>query len=180
LKDKKAFLFNLSSSINQQFHLSMLDAIELIKFDLSELNISESSIYFKSNNSDIICIRKYIGEFYDEYMSHFDITGTTLIIDDSIIHVIKSIKDIFENQNIDQTVDIQLTQNNSYISVHTDTVQLQKKISTQLSLAKKDKINFSINPVFFSQILEKTNKMIISEDRALFECDNFKHVLSLG
>jgi hypothetical protein len=40
-------------------------------------------------------------------------------------------------------------------------------------------VSFIINPIFLREILSKTNTVKIGEDRALFQTDNFQHLVSL-
>ena len=37
-----------------------------------------------------------------------------------------------------------------------------------------------INPIFFKEILTRTNKIKVGEGKALFEIKNFKHLISIN
>ena len=54
-------------------------------------------------------------------------------------------------------------------------------IKTEIDMGVKDSpsVEIVINPIFLREILGKTNTVKIGSDRALFQTDNFRHLVSL-
>jgi len=54
-------------------------------------------------------------------------------------------------------------------------------VKTKIKMGVKDapSISFIINPIFLREILGKTHMVKVGEDRALFQTDDFQHLVSL-
>ena len=53
------------------------------------------------------------------------------------------------------------------------------EIEVELSMEFDKKIQFAVNPIFLKDILNKSRKVKIGNDRILFDTGNFKHLIGL-
>lgn len=150
---------------------------ELKKYPIVEFLVDDQWIHFRTTENIIFSSRILDAEFPD-CLPFFNIKGSELILPISLKEIIEECKEFYESQN-DPSSKITISLDGKYLKCFSSKTNgwIEKKII----FPTDNKISFSINPVLFIEILEKTTKMIISleEQKALFISDNFKHIMCL-
>ncbi|GAH84172.1 unnamed protein product, partial [marine sediment metagenome] len=114
---------------------------------------------------------------FPDMSSHFDFKGHKYKLPKGIKEAVESAMIMNDEiQDIDKKIDIKIKNGRIHCKSQGDIGWVET--SSKLKHGKKE-IHFSINPIFFSHILDHSTIMIVGEDRALFKAGNFKHLVSL-
>lgn len=169
-------LYKLSEPVKDSFLIPASSVQELVKFEITRYCLQDSWVYFKSRNKVTFCSRTVESEFPD--CSHLlDVKGIKFKLPKDIKKSIK-ISSIMADGNfdIDKKIDVELSDGKIKCKGQNQSGWVESE--AELSY-KKDDIKFSINPDFFSHILDKATTACHNGNVLLFRSGNFKHLISL-
>lgn len=171
--------FKLSKKIKKEISLPISSALELTKFNIKKYFISDSWAYFLIDETNaIICTRLLnLNGSYPDTKSFFELDGIDIEFPDELIQSINRTS-IFADGDFDseRMINVSISKGKIVCKAEKDIGAIEDITKTDYS--GKD-IAFIINPIFFSKILSKTNKMKIGDNKALFEIDGFRHLILL-
>ena len=165
------------SGFDRQFLLPKSSAEDIIKFPVVEYYLTDSWAFFKTKDGVVIGLQTVLGD-YPDTSSVFDISGDSIALPDELKKVVSEIT-VFSNSERPEEQKIEISIGNRIVTCRDEGKGgwFEKDIPSKSRLNKR--ISFKINPSFLLSILNKTNTMILSDDRALFKTDSFLHVMIL-
>ena len=178
--DNRASRFELSSEMDS-FLLPSRAAAELCKMDLEEWCLHDNGIFFACGE---LVYRAALseGEFPSSVCDKF------VEVEGDPIKLPSKLKDAVETASVFSEADFEVDRRIKISIDKKKIVCTGEKDSAWASHTLKykyggDPISFSVNPNFFLQILQVSNKMIVGEvdgqKLALFSIDNVKHAVGL-
>ena len=150
---------------------------KILQFSIKDYSVASGWIHFKTEENIIISSR-LLQEQYPDVSSFFDIQGETILFPKQIKNIISSLY-VFSVSSLEINRTISLIFDKEFLVCRAEKEigWIEKKIPC---LSKKE-FCILINPVFLSQIFEKTiSKVILSEDRILLTSDSFSHLIALS
>jgi len=168
--------FKISSKIKDSFLIPYNSAKEIIKYSIIEYQADDTWIYFKTKENIIFCLRR-ITEKYPEVDTFFNnFKGKNIILPEGLKESINTASILAEGDfSLDKEIDI-IIEDGKIKCIGENNVGL---IEAVLSIESKVKISFTINPSFFSSILDLSNYMVIGKESVLFKSKNFEHLIAL-
>lgn len=168
--------YTLSETLEHKFLLPGPAAKEVIKFNITHYYLSEAWIYFKTDENIVFCSRYKPSDEYPSTEGFLEVKGKTIILPKELRNNI-STSAIMAEENINHNKKVTIIIKDSKIICRGENDI--GYVESFIEIDSEENITFIINPLFFIQILNKSNTMIYNEERKrlLFESDNFKHVL---
>jgi hypothetical protein len=167
--------FLLKNKIEYKFLLPGRAAHELVKFNIVKYYLTGTWIYFSTDIGVVFCSRRDLS-IYPEIDNLLKVEGKKIILSKKIkdnvnIAAIMAEEDFNHKKGV--TIDIN---KNKIICKGESNVGCIESFEI---IDNEEDITFKIDPLFFSQILDRSTTLIYDERtlRLLFESDNFKHVL---
>lgn len=165
------------------FLLPARNAAELVNFPVTHYYLSEGWVYFKTADDVLFCCDRNMGEYGEKVDTFFTFSKKedpiSFTLPESLKEEIDSLLFLSEDETeTDKYIIAEF--NKGKIKLKGEKRELgwvEKTIDFKEYKGKAFKI--TINPAHFSQILSKITEAKISEIRALFATDDFKHVISL-
>ncbi len=168
--------YTMKSRIRHSFLIPGDSALILSKSEIIEYNVGESWAYFRTEDDAVFAIR-LVNEEYVGVDDLFEFEGKKIELPEDLKKTVEAVSILAEGDfDIDKRIEVSIEDKKIKCRGERDIGWMENT----LPIDYKGKTSFFINPIFFSKILEKTNKMVIGEDRALFELDNFQHLISLS
>lgn len=174
--------YKMEEGIGEEILIPAKTVQELVLYDnLSKYCVAGNWIYFTDRTkSRKFCSRLITSEF-PEYNENFDFDekqSLTLPVKDTVEAVRYVSPMALEDEHgfstmkiIAQKKELKFITNDPDVGEATAVVKLRNKMSK--------KITIFINPGFLVHIIRDAHSMIIGEDRAKFETDNFTHLIAL-
>ncbi|MBU0659837.1 MAG: hypothetical protein KKF15_13865 [Alphaproteobacteria bacterium] len=151
--------------------------MELIKFDVKKFHVGDSWVYFSTDDGVVFCSRVVKEDYYD-VDEYFKFDGTRLRLPKALKDSVDTVHILAEGDfDIDKRIDVKIGDGKISCRGERSIGWIESELDIKFS--KEEAIEFAINPIFFSQILDKSTTMTIGEDRALFLSGSFKHLISL-
>lgn len=169
--------YKLSEDFKSELMMPLKAAIELVKYPITQYHISNSWVHFKADGGVIFSSRTKQANFPD--VSKFLILkGDTVIFPKGILDALSLIKIAVGDVSnlIDQQIEIILNRKKVICRGEGSIGWVEQYVNFDY---KGKEVSFFINPIFLIDILKKTNRAVIGEDRILFTSDNFSHTISL-
>jgi len=174
--DQRISKFELSEKVSTPFLLPVFNIKELIKFKLKKYYVGTNWIYFLTEDDFMIC-SKVINEEYFNIGDQFEFEGKKIELPDELKEALNTALILADGDSKeDKSVIIVMKKKKLVCKGENDLGFVQKEISCDY---KGKEIKICINPYFLLEILDKTNVMKVSDDRILFEIDNFSHVMAI-
>ena len=169
--------FTLKESTEMETLIPASSVKELINFDsINKYHLTDRWIHFQDDKGVIFSSRIMEGE-YPEIEQYFDLEGTETVMPGSLKEEIESIIFMTEGkQDYDKKITVSVKGKEVKLQARKDIGWIKKIVEVEKDQGSFD---FVINPVFFSQILEKSTTMTIGENAAKFVNEDFCHVLAL-
>jgi len=169
--------------VRSSFLLPLSSARDLVKYDVRFISLDDAWVHFKTADEAVFSSRLYLSDvpFPEEVMtSHLVVQGLTFILPEKLGRVVQEMLVAVEGKE-EIEKEIQVAVSKGVITCRGEFVQGKGWLEKDVDFPeyKGGDISFSIQPVFFSQILTKTTTMTLADDRALFESGPFKHVMLL-
>lgn len=176
----RASWYSLSENMSE-FLISAMDAQELTKFEgystLTEWMEGNNWIHFKTGDGVTFSVKKILGEFKD-FEHFFDIKGKVINLPGELQEALNNMSFIAEGDIESNKIMNIIIENNVIIcKAEKEIGWIEKTIECDY---EGKPLHFLVNPIFLSQILTKSAKMILTDSIALFETDNFKHIIALA
>lgn len=168
--------YELNAHTDINLSLPIRAVQELISFPITYYYKTDSWVYFKTEQGAIFCCR-YIVNTFPDTTGFFDLSGASLSFPDSIKNAIDEISAMAVAE-IDymRKIDIRIENNTITCRAEKDRGWIEKDVDFIYSGSP---LVFSINPIFFRQVLDRTPSMLIAGDRALFLSEGYKHLMAL-
>jgi DNA polymerase III sliding clamp (beta) subunit (PCNA family) len=184
--EQRLSVFYLDKPLSKSYLLPAKTAKKLVDYDVVKYAVVNSMMFFLTRGDTIIACGLYDGIYQDCYQ-YFDFKGETIefpetAIDDlEVVSVMtdgaKDLSDtgIGEYENIEVEIDgDKITMLGSK-----DIGSSEAEFKVKSSFKKKKKMKFNVNPEFLGEVLNKTKILKIGKDRALFETEQYKHLVYL-
>ncbi len=175
--DLRISIYKMKESIDGDFLIKAKDVRKLLGFDITKYYLGKSWVCFSTDDNIIFALRLVEDEFPD-LEENFKFQGGKVVLPDEIKDSIKRTSNLAEGDfDLDKRIKVTISKKKIKLRGEKDIGWLEDDIPFE---SKRDKeIEFSINPMFFLDILSRTNIMKIGEDRALFKMKNFQHLVAL-
>ena len=174
--------FELSKPIEGELVVPVSVGSQLNNYNVTHYHVDANWVHFKGEDFYISCRlvgakfpEKQCKEFFETVIGDtFELPGElskvvqrAMIIESDVIDLDKKVTvKIEEDRIVCRSV-------SEGVGWFNEVVLLNKKIS------EKEQISFVINPVFFVEVLRRTNKIsFVGENAFLFVGDNFRHIMS--
>jgi DNA polymerase III sliding clamp (beta) subunit (PCNA family) len=170
--------YTMEDSIKNEVLIPLQSVIELVKYPVVKYCLVDSWIHFKTEEGIIFSSRIMKGDFPD-IDNFFELKGTSIKLPKELQSALQMTKIVVENSIdvIDQKIEINISKELITCRGDGNTSWAEKDVPC---IYKGKEIKFLVNPVFFTEILNKTVSVVIGEGKALFKsADNFKHIMVL-
>jgi DNA-cytosine methyltransferase len=134
---------------------------------------SNSWLHFKNDDGCIFSIRKVKGKFPD-FEPFFDFEGTSINLPKELL-VGADLASIFVDA-IAPSINISIEKGKCVVSVKSDSGTIQHKSKIKY---KGKPIKFSINPDFIKEMMSHSSNIVVSNDRARLDTENFSLLTTL-
>ena len=169
-------VYEMKDKMKAKILLPAVSASSLINFNVIEYCIEVGWIYFATKDNIIFCSR-ILNEKYPDMLDFFNFKGKIIELPESIIDSISTVEILAEGDfDTDKKIEIKIEDGKLFCKGSKEIGEIE----TECDIDSKSKIEFMINPIFFKEILARTNKIKVGEGKALFEIKNFKHLISIN
>ncbi len=160
------------------FDLPSKDVMELVKFQVTQYALTEGWAYFKTDDDILFAGRTFTGDYPTQLKDKFDFKGDkTIILPIELKKAIEMVGVLAEGDiDINKIIEVDIKEGEITIRAEKEVGWADQSLEIEY---KGDPITFYINPIFFSQILDKSVNMIIKGNQALFVTEDFQHIISL-
>ena len=168
--------YKLESDLKDEVLLPVSAVQELVKFPITKFFLSDSWVYFKTDENVMFASRYIVGEFPD-CSSFFKLEGDAITFPTGLKKIVEDVS-VMSDAEVDYKKKIDVTIEKGKITCRAE--KERGWVEKDMELKYKGKtIKLSVNPIFFAQILDKSVTMTLQGDRALFVSDSFKHIMAL-
>jgi hypothetical protein len=172
-------VFSLPAGNFETLLLPSVSIKDLIRYPVKQFCIDPPWVHFKDENNLIFSVRVLVGD-YPDIIGLMSLENSIEITIPQLLTETLALIDPFTKNNfqMDSRVEIQVSKNKLICKGQKETGSIQKKFDLEYS---GPDFSFSANPLFLSQILEKTTimKISIENSKALFISNSFQHLISL-
>jgi DNA polymerase III sliding clamp (beta) subunit (PCNA family) len=174
--DVRISCYSMEEGVPESFLLPVSSAKGLLGYNLVSYCINNGWVHFRLDSGGIFSSR-IIAEEYPETQSFFNVKGRVVDLPSNLLNVIEIASVLSEGDyELDKQIKLIISESSIVCKGENECGWIEKVIPFSW---EGDSISFSINPIFFKQILEKSTRMILSDDRALFKSKSFSHVMAL-
>jgi hypothetical protein len=169
--------YEMESDMQVKFLIPSRSAEEVTKFDVKEFSLDDSWIHFKSDNGAIFSCRIVAGN-YKDVNPFFQTQGKEFTLPQEIRKYVDASLIMAEGKReFEKRIEMTVSPKLITIKGETQIGWIESKVPCDIDIEEEFKI--SINPIFLNEILSKTTKVIVGEGKALFQSENFDHVMVL-
>ena len=167
--------YEMEAGISFPFLLPGTSAIELVKFEVKRFCVGEAWIYFITDEGVVFCSRIIKGD-YPDWSGNFDFQGVKFQLPRGLRRSIENVSVLADGEfDIEKRIDVEIGGGKIRCRGERDIGWIEN----ELEMEGGEGVRFSINPLFFAKILERSTYMVHGEGRALFRTGFFRHLLSL-
>jgi len=168
--------FEMSKKIKDSFLLPYEAVKELIKFNVKEYCVLENEVIFKTESNVLFCSNT-INDKFPDIKEYFEFNGEEIELPGDIADLVKRASILSDGDlDIDKSIDISIKDGKISCKGENNIGWIESESVIDF----EGELEFTINPNFLLEILDKTNKIKVGGDRALFEIENFKYLTTLG
>jgi len=150
----------------------------LIGTEVKKYALGQSWIHFQSANGVLFSMRTMTGEFRDvKPIFEVEEEGTRAILPKELGEALTDTLVLSDEESIfDKTSDIKIGDNQIVCEVKKERGWIKKSVDVKY---KKTPVEFSVNPIWLSEVLNYTTSVTIYPVKhlAVFQSGNFKHLL---
>lgn len=178
--DVRVSCYDTGDEFEERFYIPGSSAGELVNFEnesLSQYLLQENLIFFASDKGAIFCSTRSADDWEEDLLQHMDLRGSKYKLPKTIKTAIESsmaIDDTVEDH--DKMIEVKIEDGSISCKSEGSSGYIETKQKLKLG---KNNIQFSINPIYFTHILELSTLMTISDDIALFKSGKFRHLVAL-
>lgn len=179
----------LAGDTEDEFLLPAKAITGLKKHTMAHYCLQEGWVHFMSDDGTVFSSRTVAGEFpeiEDIFEEYEDAKGFIVFPSpDEVKEVVQSISFMSEEEaEEEKTVNVKvkpLKKTNVKVTCRAekDIGFIERTVEAETRKPMKKEMAFLINPFFFADILGKTAKIKVDEDKAVFKMKNFLHIVSL-
>jgi len=171
-------VFNLSSSIDDDFLLPAKCAKQLSKYSSEKVVIDNGWLYFMNENGTVFSVRTYAEIDYPAYDSFFDVDGPEINLPDEFLEIVSRAKILISADFVlDQFVSLIFSEGK--VVCRGEGVDGWFEEEREIEYSGKD-LDIKIHPAMFSEVVKFDKKIIIGSDSMLFVSDYFMHTICLS
>jgi hypothetical protein len=169
--------FTMDTDMNINILFPATSAMELVRNKVDLFGIKDSWAYFQDENGVVFGCRLVAGE-YPDISSYFEsIEGADLEFPKGTKDVVLSTLVMVEGEAIlDKVLNVAVSSEGIVFKSEKGTGWVEKTVESKY---EGNAFKFMVNPILFSQVLEKTSHMTICEDRAFLQFGSFAHIMAL-
>jgi hypothetical protein len=171
--------FDMDESIEKTFYIPINSAIELIKLPVVDYCYNENFIFFSTKEDVLFFCQAINPEIIYNYEDFFDnFKGINITLPNDISEMIKSSSVFSEGDfTTEKMIQIKILKNEIKCKGENGIGWIES--SSKIDFNSDIGINFSINPEFFSKILQYSTKISYQKGKILFSMENFSHLIAL-
>lgn len=159
--------------------LAAVDMMELAKFPITSYTISDNWAHFATDDEVVFNCRRVLGKLPNVKKLFDGEVLAKITLPDELKTIIESVTFLAEgNFDSNKTVECKITKERIYIKAEKDIGWIEKKIRLEKPHKGKE-LEFTINPVFLAQVLDKSADMYVLSNRVIFTSEDFKHIMAL-
>jgi DNA polymerase III sliding clamp (beta) subunit (PCNA family) len=149
---------------------------KLIKVNPVKVCQDDAYVHFECDNGSLFSCRKASGK-YPSVSNLFEVgDGLPFILPKELKEAAKAVEFLADNEDVyDRFVTVEAHNGKMRCGAEND----RGWTDVILDIEVAGVLKFKINPVFLYEILGMTTAMTLGREKALFETDNFKHVMVL-
>lgn len=154
------------------------DVMTLIRYNVSEFGLSKNWAHFRTGEGVTFCCKVMKGDYlYDQIARIFSDDDPTLKFPEELGEQIASVVSLAAGEeDINKSVDLEVQPGIITIRAEKERGWIEKEVDIEYD---GEAFKFSINPIFFSQILKHATNFTLLKGKVQFSSDNFYHVLAL-
>lgn len=150
---------------------------EMEGYTFIEYVVDAAWIYFRTTEGIVFAARKIEGEYAFDWEEFFDISGIPIEFPTDLKYAINTVSILAEGEfDLEKKITIVIDGENIFCKGAREQGCIQMKLVSDSSLPV---VSFSINPLFFSQMLDRCTSMFVGNDKAWFKAEKFEHVMAL-
>lgn len=168
--------FTLEKNTKLNINIPTKNITDLIKLPITSFRVENSWIQLKTDNNIIFSIRLIEGDYpkVDNFLKIEN--GRNINFPKELKNSVAISFILSEGeQDIDKRITIEVKKN-KIVCIGQNEIG---KIITEVDFESDKEFTFDVNPIFFMQILDTITSVTIGENKALFESENFKHIMCL-
>lgn len=174
--DLRISRYSLDSKVHDSFIIPVSSAVELVGFSPKKYLLTDSWIHFQTSNQVVFSSRRLVGD-YPDVSSFFNVEGEEVVFPDNLLNSIEAVTVMAEGEfDLDRRISVRVSSGSVSCRAERDKGWVEHEVE---STYNGKTLIFEINPIFLRQILEKSTKMILSEEKSLFLSDKFQHVMAM-
>ena len=160
-----------------EFLIPVKDVQELVKFpNLAYYCMSDNWVHFKTEDGVTFSVKKVLGTFKN-LTKRFAVEGESLEFPKELKEVLNSITFLADGDvDLNKVISIKIAKNKIICKAEKNTGWIEKKLDFKYKGAP---LSFLINPIFLSQVLDKTTSLTIAPHAVLFQAEAFFHIIML-
>lgn len=169
--------YEMNGEVGVGFLIPATSIPALIKFGVTQWSLDKAWVYFKTENDIVFCSRVMTGEFPDT-SGLFDVEGDKFKLPSDIKKAIEVSSIMAEGEyELDKKIDVVIEEGTIKCRGEKDVGWVETEAT--FAMRKGRSAQFSINPDFFSHILDYAAMVTIGNGTILFKTSNFSHVIAL-
>lgn len=178
--DLRISRYRLKKGIGRKCLVPAKAVSELQRYDFVEYKIDLAWIHFCTKEQIVFSIR-LIEELLDfEVEQHFKTEGVEITFPEKLLPALDTVSVMADGEfDFEKRIEFLIDGDKLSCRGQKEAGWAEMQLKGLSSGKENSKFSFSINPIFLKQILQKTNTIIVGEDKAWFKVGNFEHVMMI-
>ena len=178
----RASHYIMKDKVEKTFLIRAKDVAELVKFAVIEYGMSDNWAHYATEDGlEFSC--RHIKEEYpypEKVKTLFNLkSGTTLEFPKELKSTVDTVSVLAQGDvDINKLILVEIKKNEIHCSAQRERGWVEKSVDIKYD---GPTVSFYINPIFFSQVLDKIKTATVSQDehKAVFKSENFSHIIAL-
>jgi len=167
--------YEMKKELKDSFLIPATSVSSLVSFEIEKYGLKDGWVYFKTKDGILFCSR-LIDSDYPDPLEFFDFKGMRVRLPEDLKEIVDNAAILAEGDfDVDKKINVRIEDGKIKCKGESDVGWIE----TNTKIKFKKSAEFTINPYFFSEVLNKTDTAVIGEDKILFQSDNFKHLIAL-
>jgi hypothetical protein len=168
--------YKIKSSLKKSFLLPLSSVIELAKLSMTGFVLKDNWVHFNNKEGMVFSSCVLLDDFM-QYEDFLKVEGNHLQLPEGLKALVVGVTVFAEGEfDLDKKVSVVVDKNKIICKGEKESGWIEKRMDFPY---KGKKLEFLVNPLFFSQVLDKSTEVIIGEGVAMFRSGPFRHVMSL-